>query len=329
MKKTLCQIIESYTDKYGVLGEVFPSLLTESPNIKLDCSKLNELEDGYAKGVLLDKKDDFYLGKIMYCNKLLGALSKKIEINDKILQDANKAAERTKAILVLYNQGLAIKIASMYTGLGIEKEDLIQEGIMKLMIAAEKYDYRKGYKFVTYATYWVKQGMSESIHNQSKMIRRPTHIIAILNKINSAKEKLRDEFDRDATIEEISLETDIPIEELDKYMTYSQDVVSFQALNPDNEDCTFENLITSGVSVEDIICDKSIKDAVQKAMSSLTQREIDILTLRYGLNNEEPMTLEQVGDRLGITRERVRQIESKALRNLRHPSRSKYFKDYI
>lgn len=330
MKNIIVKLAKENQEDYGVLLETCADIVYGQA---IDYSRLNELELGLKEQLeskknskYLDKQDDFYLGKIIYSYNIIKDLA-----GDNLEQFSSleKAYKRAINILVSYNLALPSKVASSFQHLGLDKDDLIQEGTMKLITAAEKYDYRKGFKFITYATYWVKQGMREGLHNQSKTIRKPTHVIAILNKINEAKRKLSEELKREPSNEEISIETDLSVEEISKYLVYSQDVVSFQSVNSESGEYTFENLIASSESIEDSICDDTVKDALRQAFKTLTEREVAVISLRFGLDGGEPMTLDAIGAILGVTRERVRQIESKALRNLRHPSRSKYLLDYI
>ena len=338
MNETKLNLIKSDDDKYfGKIGEnIYPlekedyEILSETCMNSFDSQttdfykRLKDLEDNYKQGCFLTKEEDIYLGKIIYSMNLMKQMG-----NDSLEFDfLEKKAQKAIFLLVQYNLALAIKMANSYLNMGLDREDLIQEGTIKLMTAARKYDYRKDVKFSTYATYWVKQGIREALHSQSKTIRRPTHIITILNKINMSKEKLSRELKRAPTEEELSLETGISIENIIQYSIYSQESVSFQATNS-SEDYTFESLLASDLNVEEMICDKTVKEAIEKALNTLTERECEVITLRYGLSGMEPMTLDKIGIRLGITRERVRQIESKALRHLRHPSRSKFLKDYV
>lgn len=269
----------------------------------------------------LKLEDDLYLGKIIYVNKVL---------EDEGFEDREfqTASDRAKKLFVLFNTYIPRKIVSQFNKPGLDEEDLLQEGTIKLMISADKYDFRKGYMFVTYASWWIKQGMREFVHNNAKTIRRPTHIINQIVKMNQAKTLLTTELTREPTLEEISEITDITVEKLEKLREIAQDTVSYHALNSENDDCSFENLMSDN-SMEDELLNSSVKGAIKDALSTLTEREQTIISLRYGLNDGYPMTLEEVGNEVNLTKERVRQIESKALRNLRHPTRRKFLKDYM
>ena len=320
MKETILKLVDEDSEKYGVLLEICSCIFEEK---EFDFSKLETMEENFYKSYKLSKSDDIYLGKVIYAANVVEAFSRSTTKLDFLKKAKNEAVN----LFVKYNLDLPVKISKLFYKSGIDKEDLIQEGRMKLVVAAEKYDYRKGYRFVTYASFWVKQGMRDAIYSQGKTIRKPTHIIMALNKINRAKEVLKERYDREPSDKEICEFTKLTMEELSKYQLYSQEVISFQSLNSLGN-CSFENTISSCESIEEKICNSALKGSLLKAIQSLTGKEIKVLKLRYGLEDGEPKTLERVGKEMGLTRERVRQIEAKALRNLRHPSRSKYLKDY-
>ena len=177
----------------------------------------------------------------------------------------------------------------------------------------------------------MKRGVRDALHNQSKAIRRPVHVISSLNKISESREKLTLKLGRTPSDEEISLDIGTPIENIQKHSFYAQDVISFQGLssNEEGNGVDYENLIPSSQDIEEEIDNDFLKDSIKEALKTLSEREIIVINMRFGLDGGSPQTLDMIGQKLGITRERVRQIESKALRNLRHPSRSKYLKDYI
>lgn len=302
-------------EDYAVIVEI------TSDNYK----RLFELETNFTEKTHLGLEDDFYLGKIIFSYNLI----KNIGIED--YNNLKKMAQKAKDLFVKFNMGLAINIGRVYSRYGMEAEDLIQEGIINLLTAAEKYDYKRGYKFVTYATHWVKRGVRDALHNQSKAIRRPVHVISSLNRISESREKLTLKLGRTPSDEEISLDIGTPIENIQKHSFYAQDVISFQGLstNEEGNSVDYENLIPSSQDIEEEIDNDFLKDSIKEALKTLSEREIMVINMRFGLDGGSPQTLDMIGQKLGITRERVRQIESKALRNLRHPSRSKYLKDYI
>ena len=322
-KQILLDLINSDKESYGFLLETCSDFLFDKRNEEF-YGRIKEIEKNMKKGTFLKTEEDFFLGKIIFSTNIVKELGLNLE-NFNFLNDNYK---KSIDLFVGYNLALPVKISKKYSGLGIEREDLIQEGTIKLITAAKKYDFRKGYKFITYASIWVKQGITEALHNKSKIIRKPTHIVLTINKMNKMKETLSEELGRVPSDEEIALKMCIPIEELKRYKLYSQDIVYYQAC-PSDEDYTFENLLPSSFNLEESICNESLKDTLQLALKTLPKREAAVINLRYGLQDGQPKTLDGVGEILAITRERVRQIESKALRNLRNPSRSKYLKDYI
>lgn len=275
-------------------------------------------------GFSLTKDDEIYLGKILYLCRQLNIDENKEKYKE--LVEAKKIIE----ILLIYDCKAVISISSsQYPHSGVDKEDLVQYGIAGVLAAIEKYDYTLNYRFTTYASYSIRQKVTEAVRRGSRSIKLPNHIISVLFKIEGSKRKLQKKLDREPSIEELSLDTNISIEQISEYQKYSFNTISMQTNNSEDEDeCSFEQVIPSEINIEETVCDESVKDALKKAFSTMSEKEVTVLTLRYGLKDGKQMTLEQIGDKMGITRERVRQIEAKALRNLRHHSRAKYLYDY-
>lgn len=313
--------------RMGTEDELDPDLFIEE-EMELDEEEeidVEHLDLSVPEGVSLEDPVRMYLkeiGKI----PLLGMedeveLAKKMELGD---PEARKRLAES-------NLRLVVSIAKRYVGRGMQFLDLIQEGNLGLIKAVEKFDYTKGYKFSTYATWWIRQAITRAIADQAITIRIPVHMVETINRLVRTSRQLLQELGREPTTEEIAARLDLPVERVSEIMKMSQEPVSLETPIGEEEDSHLGDFIQDDnvLVPQDAAAFTLLHEQLMEVLLTLTEREQKVLRLRFGLDDGRPRTLEEVGKQFNVTRERIRQIEAKALRKLRHPSRSKKLKDYL
>jgi RNA polymerase primary sigma factor len=309
--------------------------LPEMPIIDMDDPDLDEIQEiaeedvpdpaALTEGLAIDDPVRMYLKEIGKVDLL--SPEEEIELAKKMLEGDEKAKKR----LAEANLRLVVSIAKRYVGRGMLFLDLIQEGNLGLIKAVEKFDYTKGYKFSTYATWWIRQAITRAIADQARTIRIPVHMVETINKVIRVSRQLLQELGHDPSPEEISEEMGIPADKVREIMKIAQEPVSLETPIGEEEDSHLGDFIPDDDAPEpaEVASFTLLKEQLVEVLKTLTPREEKVLRLRFGIEDGRTRTLEEVGKEFNVTRERIRQIEAKALRKLRHPSRSKKLKDFL
>ncbi|MDK2820876.1 MAG: polymerase primary sigma factor [Clostridia bacterium] len=321
---------EQIDDIYEQLSSMGIEVIPEQADIEAlekenEETEENEIDLSVPENVAIDDPVRMYLKEIGRVPLLTPEeeieLAKRMEAGD----------EEAKRRLAEANLRLVVSIAKRYVGRGMLFLDLIQEGNLGLIKAVEKFDYRKGYKFSTYATWWIRQAITRAIADQARTIRIPVHMVETINKLIRISRQLLQQLGREPTPEEIAKEMDISVERVREIMKIAQEPVSLETPIGEEEDSHLGDFIEDeeAQAPADAASFMLLREQLEDVLDSLTPREKRVLRLRFGLDDGRARTLEEVGQEFGVTRERIRQIEAKALRKLRHPSRSKKLKDYL
>ena len=322
--------IDKVFDAFEEMGvDVLKDDFDEEPDVeeleKVEDIKVEDINTMNFDGINIDDPVRMYLREIGKIPLL--SFDEELELAKKVIDGDEEAKQK----LAESNLRLVVSIAKKYVGRGMLFLDLIQEGNMGLIKAVEKFDYTKGYKFSTYATWWIRQAITRAIADQARTIRIPVHMVETINKLIRTSRHLLQQLGREPTPEEIAQEMEIPVEKVMEIQKIAQDPVSLETPIGEEDDSHLGDFIQDEDSPapQDSAAYTLLKEQLEEVMNTLTPREAKVLKLRFGLEDGRARTLEEVGREFQVTRERIRQIEAKALRKLRHPSRSKKLKDYM
>ena len=316
---------DSLDELYNLFNENNIAVVSEDDNDSGNGDKILLDDNTLAKDLNINDPVRMYLKEIGQI-KLL-TMEEELDLADRIIA----GDEQAKATLAEANLRLVVSIAKRYVGRGMLFLDLIQEGNIGLMKAVEKFDVSKGYKFSTYATWWIRQAITRAIADQARTIRVPVHMVETINKLARIQRQLTLELNREPTEEELAKKMNVSVEKIREIYKISQEPVSLETPIGEEDDSHLGDFIKdeNNMSPEEYATNEMLKDEIGEVLLTLTEREEKVIRLRFGLEDGKSRTLEEVGQMFGVTRERIRQIEAKALRKLRHPSRSRKLKDYM
>lgn len=330
LENTNPEQIDKVFDAFEEMGvNLLSDDFEEEPDIEdlkeVEDLKLDQITDTSYEGISVDDPVRMYLREIGKIPLL--SYEKELELAKRILENDEEAKQE----LAEANLRLVVSIAKKYVGRGMLFLDLIQEGNMGLIKAVEKFDYTKGFKFSTYATWWIRQAITRAIADQARTIRIPVHMVETINRLIRTSRHLLQQLGREPTPEEIAQEMELPIEKVMEIQKIAQDPVSLETPIGEEDDSHLGDFIQDEDSPapHDAASYTLLREQLEEVMNTLTPREAKVLKLRFGLEDGKARTLEEVGKEFDVTRERIRQIEAKALRKLRHPSRSKKLRDYM